>query len=108
MRLTDERLRHTLLHPEMAAMDDAERRIALTLSDPEVVVRSRSDPEVELHHKRFASTPVSSKHLCVVVKRPPGGSAAGPGRGSDPAAAFVITAYLTDAIKKGEVLWKAP
>jgi len=98
VRLTDERLRHALLHPEMAAMDDAERRIALTLSDP----------EVELHHKRFASTPVSSTHLCVVVKRPPGGSAAGPGHGSDPAAAFVITAYLTDAIKKGEVLWKAP
>jgi len=86
----------------MAAMEGTEDRLERTLSDPEVVVRSRSDPEVELHHKRFGSTPFSSKHLCVVAKYPAGGPAAGA------AAAFVITAYLTDTIKKGEVLWKAP
>ncbi|MDP9478255.1 MAG: hypothetical protein M3R38_21680 [Actinomycetota bacterium] len=31
-----------------------------------------------------------------------------PERRSDSPAAFVITGYLTDAIKKGEVLWRPP
>ncbi|MDP9486463.1 MAG: hypothetical protein M3Q49_11905 [Actinomycetota bacterium] len=102
IRLTDERLRHALAHPEMRGMESG---LAETLARPEIVVRSRSDPEVRLYYKTFAQTPVSEKHLCVVVKDPEN-----PTRSDTPdsMAAFVITGYLTDAIKKGEILWRPP
>jgi hypothetical protein len=48
---------------------------------------------VELFYKWYAATPVTAKFLCVVVKAVP----------DDP---FMITAYHTDAVKRGEVLWE--
>jgi hypothetical protein len=68
-------------------------RIAETLADPDRIVRSRTDATVELFYKWYASTPVTAKFLCVVVKTLP----------DDP---FMITAYHTDAVKRGEVLWE--
>jgi hypothetical protein len=91
IRLTDERLQHLETdHPEMAGQI---ARIAETLAAPDRIVRSRTDATVELFYKWYTSTPVTAKFLCVVVKAIP----------DDP---FMITAYHTDAIKRGEVLWE--
>ena len=48
--------------------------------------------QVELFYKHYPSTPVTSKFLCTVVK-------------VLPEDCFVITAYYTDTIKRGDVLW---
>jgi hypothetical protein len=91
IRVTDERLQHLETdHPEMAGQIS---RIAETLAAPERIVRSRTDATVELFYKWYASTPVTAKFLCVVVKALP----------DNP---FMITAYHTDAVKRGEVLWE--
>lgn len=91
IRLTDERLHHLETdHPEMAGQTS---RIAETLANPDRIVRSRTDSTVELFYKWYASTPVTAKFLCVVVKALP----------DDP---FMITAYHTDAVKRGEGLWE--
>ena len=102
IRLTDERLRHALAHAEMRGMEPG---VAETLAHPEIVVRSSSDPEVRLYYKTFAQTPVSEKYLCMVVKDPENATRSG---APDSPAAFVITGYLTDAFKKGEILWRPP
>lgn len=91
IRLTDERLAHILEHPEMEEM---EAEIGETLAAPERVVRSRSDAEARLYYRFYPETRSDGKFLCVVVKA----------LVEDP---FVITAYLTDKVKEGEVLWNA-
>ena len=68
--------------------DDIERALA----GLERVVESVSDSESRLYYRHLAQTPVGPRHLCVVVKV----------RTDD---AFAITAYLTDKVKKGRVLW---
>jgi hypothetical protein len=73
----------------MAALDAA---IEQTLRQPEVVVQSASDPQAHLYYRWYLGTMVGDKHLCVVVK-------------VLPADAFVVSAYLTDKVKKGEQLW---
>jgi hypothetical protein len=60
-----------------------------TLRNPELVIRSRSDPTATLCYRYYLRTLVGGKWLCVVE-------------------AFVLTAYLTDKPKKGEVLWRKP
>jgi len=92
IRLTDERRAHILQHPEMVPMAAA---IEETLLRPERVVQSFSDPQAHLYYRFYFRTIVGSKFLCVVVKTSDGD-------------AFVLTAYLTDRIKKGEVLWPIP
>lgn len=89
IRLTDERMAHILEHPELAGMESA---IEETLREPERVVESSSDPTAHLYYRFYFRTFVGGKYLCVVVKR----------AAADP---FVITAYLTDRIKKGTRLW---
>ena len=91
IRLTDERLQHFETdHPEMMGQTS---RIAETLADPDRIARSRTDSTVEPYDKWYAATPATAKFLCVVVKALP----------DDP---FMITAYHTDAMKRGEVLWE--
>jgi hypothetical protein len=91
IRLTDERLHHLETdHPEMIGQIS---RIAETLADPDRIIRSRTDATVELFYRWYTSTPVTAKFLCVVIKALP----------DDP---FMITAYHTDAVKRGEVLWE--
>lgn len=91
IRLTDERLNHLETdHPEM---NDQAERIAETLLAPDEVRQSKSDQQVELFYKLYAKTPVTTKFLCVVVKA----------SSSDH---FIITAYYTDSIKKGVILWE--
>ncbi|HYM15310.1 MAG TPA: hypothetical protein VEZ14_07100 [Dehalococcoidia bacterium] len=92
IRLTDERLSHILSRQEMRLM--APERLAETLFSPEQVVQSRSDPEARLYYRHYQDTPVGPKHLCVVVAD----------RAAD---AFVLTAYVTDTRKGGEILWPA-
>lgn len=58
-----------------------------------MVVRSRTDSSVELYYRHYDTTPVTEKYLCVVIKV----------LKDD---AFTITAYFTDSIKRGEVLWR--
>lgn len=89
IRFTDERLRHILDHPEMKAMETA---IAETIREPEKVIESLSDPEAQLYYRFYLGTRVGDKYLCVVVKV----------KGAD---AFILTAYLTDTVKRGELIW---
>ncbi len=91
IRLTDERQEHVEAdHPEMFGQID---KIQDTLLNPDIIVRSRTDPGVELFYRHYDITPVTEKYLCVVVRVLVGDL-------------FIITAYLTDTIKKGEVLWE--
>jgi hypothetical protein len=92
IRFTEERLEHILSHPEMALLRD---RIIETVKSPEFVVESRSDPAVHLFYRRQITSAFGDKFLCVVVKYGPGD-------------AFIITAYLTDKVKPGTLLWPKP
>jgi len=90
IRFSDERQQHiATTHPEMS---NQEFRISETLSLPDQVVRSKTDDQVTLYYKLYQSTPVTTKHLCVVVKT----------LADD---FFIITAYFTDSVKKGDLLW---
>lgn len=76
-------------------MDGMEAALEETLRTPELVVRSRSDPAAALLYRYYLRTLVGGKWLCVVVKYCE----------IEP---FVLTAYLTDRPKKGDVLWCKP
>ncbi len=89
VRLTDERLGHFLEHPEMTGSEAA---IEDTLTRPEHVIESLSDPEIRLYYRFYRGTVVGDKHLCVVVKITDGD-------------AFVLTAYLTNSVKRGWRIW---
>lgn len=91
IRLTDERRQHILERPELSGL---ERSIAETLGSPRAVVQSLSDPEARLYYRYYFGTLVGDKFLCVVVKL-------------TEADAFVVTAYLTDRVKKGKHIWPA-
>ena len=92
VRLTDERLAHILEHPEMIGLDFA---IAETLRAPTAVIQSLSDSTAALHYRFYLGPRVGDKWLCVVVKY-------------SALDAFVLTAYLTDKLKKGIPLWPNP
>jgi len=89
IRLTAERLAHIREHPEMLGLESA---IENALRSPACVVESRSDSSARLYYRVVVDTPVGDKLLCVVVKG-----------GRD--GAFVLTAYLTDTVKKGRLVW---
>ena len=92
VRLTEERLQHILEHPEMAQMQAA---LEETLRAPQMVIQSRADPAAEVNCRFYTQTKVGDKWLCVVVKYAAGD-------------AFVVTAYLTNQLKKGIQLWPNP
>jgi len=93
VRLTEERQSHLETdHPEMQNQTE---RIAETLLDPDRIVRSRTDEQVELFYKWYPTTPVTTKFLCIVVK-------------ALPQAPFILTVYHTDTVKKGVLLWEKP
>lgn len=66
--------------------------MAETLAYPQRVVQSVSDVDAKLYYRYYLETKVGDKYLCVVVKL-------------IKKDAFVLTAYLTDTIKKGELIW---
>ncbi|WP_353684705.1 hypothetical protein V4D30_02620 [Thermodesulfovibrio sp. 3907-1M] len=87
IRLTDERQRHFEEdHPEMRNQME---KIKETLINPDIIVRSKIDSQVELFYKHYPITSVTEKYLCIIVK-----------------VLKDITAYFTDAIKRGEILWE--
>lgn len=91
IRLTVERQEHIEAdHPEMSGQVN---KIRETLLNPDRVIRSKTDPDVELFYRYYRATPVTEKYLCVVVKVLADNL-------------FIITAYFTDTIKRGEILWK--
>jgi hypothetical protein len=61
--------------------------VALALSQPVEVRRSRKDERVLLFY-----APLPPRFVCAVVRR-------------DDAGGFLVTAYPTDRIKEGERLW---
>jgi hypothetical protein len=71
-----------------------EHAIEETLRQPEHVVESLSDAQARLYYRHYVGTRVGDKYLCVVVKLV-----------ADDA--FVLTAYLTDTVKKGRLVWPA-
>ena len=73
-------------------MKGLEGAIEETLLHPEHVVESFSDPQARPYYRCYLGTLVGDKFLCVVVKV-----------AADDA--FVLTAYLTDRVKKGVLLW---
>ena len=77
-------------HPEMSGQDD---KIRTTLLNPDIIVRSNSDPKSILYYHHFNTTPVTTKYLCVVVKILSNES-------------FISTAYFRPTIKRGIILWK--
>lgn len=72
-----------------AVMAGRENDVMKALGEPDEVRRSISNPDAFLFYR--AESP--SCWLCVVAKRLDGEG-------------FVITAYPTDAIKRGELVWK--
>src|SRR5215831_1870454 len=89
VRLTQERAAHILEHAEMEGQLD---KLQEALQGPDVIVRSQRDPDMHLYHKHYATTPVTEKYLLVAVKM----------IGSE---AFIVTAFFTDTIKRGERIW---
>lgn len=93
VRFTQERFEHIeSSHPEMLGQSV---HIAETLQAPDFVIGSKIDESVELFYKFYRRTPVTTKYMCVVVKRALNDE-------------FVVTAYFTDRVKKGELLWPKP
>jgi len=91
IRLSNERKNHfEENHPELV---NQEMKIEETLSSPDCIINSNTDTSVELFYKYYKSTPVGAMYLCVVAKFIGGND-------------FIVTAYFTDVIKKGELLWK--
>jgi hypothetical protein len=90
VRLTQEREVHILRHPELQGQIE---KLETVLQEPDVIVRSLRDPDVHLYHKHYDETPVTEKYLLVAVKV----------KVND---AFIITAFFTDTVKKGERIWE--
>ena len=89
VRLTDERWRHILDHPEMSRQ---KRRVRETLKEPDMVFTSHRDSSVYLYFRFYPRSPVGRKYLMVAVK-------------ILEADAFIVTAFFTDEIKGGSQLW---
>ncbi|MCS7163901.1 MAG: PBECR2 nuclease fold domain-containing protein [Thermodesulfovibrio sp.] len=93
IRLTEERKKHfETNHPEM---ENQIEKIKETLLNPDIIIKSKTDSQVELFYKHYFVTPVTEKYMCVVVKV-----------SSNLNDLFIITAYFTDSVKKGELIWQ--
>ena len=75
----------TIKHPVMAGLLGA---VCSTIENPDEIRRSKSASNVLLFYRNERP----GRWVCVVVRRPNGDG-------------FLITSYLTDAIKEGEHLW---
>jgi hypothetical protein len=73
-------------HPIMKGQ---EKLVQETLSQPDEIRRSRSDPNVYLFYKLQRP----KRWLCAIIRKLNGDG-------------FLITTYPTDAIKEGEISWQ--
>ncbi len=90
IRFSEERIRHIEEHFEMKHFEEHVRE---TLLHPKTVIQSNRDEEASLYYRYYMGTRIGDKWLCIVVK--------------DDEEPFVLTAYFTDKIKKGETIWKS-
>ena len=89
---TDERFSHVILdHIELAS--DGPERIAETLADPDLIMKSRRS-QTALLFSRWYDGFLNGKYLIVVVERDSGGRH------------WVITAHPSDAEIRGDVIWR--
>ncbi|HID26933.1 MAG TPA: DUF4258 domain-containing protein [Methanosarcinales archaeon] len=78
-------------HPESFKRIGFQNSVELTketLRNPDMVVRERIDPSVYLYYRHYRD-----KYFICVVAKPLNGDG------------YIITAYLTDHIKRGEVVY---
>ncbi len=80
---------HLAEHPEMTGLAGVIER---ALAEPEFIVQSMSDPDARLYYRLGRETSVGSKYLRAVVKQTEEDH-------------FLLTAYLTDRLERGEILW---
>lgn len=91
IRFTEERKRHILEnHPELK---NHMEKISEVILDPEMVVTSKVDHNIELFYRNYKSTNVGNKYLCVVVKVLEKDF-------------FIVTVYFTDKVKEGKLIWE--
>ena len=76
----------TVKHPNLAGK---ERDVIQTLSAPDQVRKSRVDESVYLFYRKMGK-----RYLCVVTKR------------MEARRGFIMTAYVTENMKEGHVVWK--
>lgn len=69
-------------------MKGKENLVQEALANPVQVKSSQKDPNVLLYYRAF-----EDKYICAVVKHENGSG-------------FIITAYVTDKIKKGRLVWE--
>lgn len=90
IQLSDARVRHIdSIHPELR---NKLTKIKDALKSPDRVIRSIADPQIEMFYQKWGSRGGETKYLCIAVK-------------SELVHHFVLTAYLTDVIKRGRLLW---
>lgn len=91
IRLSVERQKHILEHPEMVEQMNKIRQV---IAEPEIIIVTSTDETVHVYHRHYPATPVTSKFLLVAVKI----------LEDD---AFVLTAFFSNRQKKGIILWQA-
>ena len=91
IRLTEERAKH--LETDNPEMKGQIERLHETVGAPDLIVESRTDQKSELYYRLYTATPVTTKHMVVVVK-------------DSETDGFVLTAYYTDTVKKGTLVWQ--
>jgi len=67
-----------------------EEEVKETLKTPDEVRASRKDPKVFLFYRQYKK--LENRYICVLVKQLNGEG-------------FIVTAYLADKIKRGNVIW---
>ena|SRR3990167_6022710 len=88
IRLTDERWQHIIeRHPEISGHLS---KIKSAIQDPEIIVKNRYNQSERYYHQYFKSL---KDYLIVIIEYEKN---------------FVITAFISRKIKKGEILWKKP
>jgi len=65
-----------------------EKEVKETLKEPVEVRKSKKDPSVYLYYRRY-----ERYYVCVLAKHLDGEG-------------FIITAYLSDNVKRGEIVWR--
>lgn len=73
-------------------MAGKENQVRQVLEDPEQIRRSWKDAAVYLFYR--AQQPQPDRWICAVAKQ------------VDNESGFLVTAYSTDAIKQGEMVWR--
>ncbi|MEE8167960.1 MAG: hypothetical protein V3T58_03700 [Candidatus Hydrothermarchaeales archaeon] len=68
-----------------------EKEVKETLREPDEIRKSRKDPKVQLYYRRYKN--LENRYVCVLIKQLNGEG-------------FIVTAYLADKIKRGNVIWQ--